>query len=563
MIRNASRLLAIGLLAGTLLLAGCGRDDGRPEVEPPKPGPIEQAEPPPAPASGTTAGTPQRPELPPLFRDIEKRTFQFFWDVTNEENGMTPDRFPSRPFASIASIGFALTAYPIGVENGWIGRRQAVDRTLLTLKFLRDAPQGEGVEGYAGNHGYFYHFLDMQDGHRFKPWVELSSVDTGLLMMGVLFAQSYYTGDDDREREIREVAEELYGRVEWPVMQQRGNLLSMGWFPERGYINHDWKGYNEAMLLMVLALGSPTHPVAPESWDEWLASYDKDWGVYQGQEYLSFGPHFGHQYSHVWIDFRGIRDRYMRSRGIDYFENSRRATYAQRQYAIENPMRWKDYSADIWGLTASDGPQVTNEDYEGEVREFRHYSARGAGISDFFDDGTIAPTAAIASLPFAPEIVVPATVAIHEKYGDFLFSSYGFLDSFNPSFNYDIPLKTGRLVPGRGWVASDYIGIDQGPILTMIANYRNEFVWNVMKTNPHIRRGLERAGFTGGWLEAQQKQEQAAAAEVEAAKQGEAGNSAAPADGGEVPAAPAGDAAATPAKTGAEATPASDARPAR
>lgn len=441
-----------------------------------------------------------KPELPPLFRDIERRTFQFFWDTTNEVNGLTPDRFPSRPFASIASVGFALTAYPIGIENNWVSRNQAVDRTLLTLKFFRDMPQGPQRTGKSGNKGFYYHFLDMQKGQRYDSWVELSSVDTTLLMMGVLFAQSYYDRDEPREKEIRDVAEELYRRVDWTWMQQNKPLISMGWYPESGFIKHDWAGYNEAMMVYVLALGSPTHPVSPDAWEVWTRTYNDVWGVYQDQEFLAFGPLFGHQYSHVWIDFKGIQDDYMRERGIDYFENSRRATLAQRSYAISNPMKWKDYSENVWGLTASDGPQQTLQDYRGEQREFRHYSSRGAGLRENFDDGTIAPTAAVASLPFAPEIVIPATVEMHSRYGEYIYSSYGFLDSFNRSFDYDIPLKTGRLVPGEGWVSSDYIGIDQGPILTMIANYRNGFVWNVMKKNEHIRKGLERAGFKGGWL---------------------------------------------------------------
>ena len=325
-------------------------------------------------------------------------------------------------------------------------------------------------------------------------------MDTGLLMMGVLFTQSYYDRDDAREKEIREIADTLYKRVDWQWLQQNKPLISMGWFPESGFIKHDWMGYNEAMLVYVLALGSPTHPVEPEAWTVWTRTYNDVWGVYQGEEFLAFGPLFGHQYSHVWIDFRGIQDDYMRERGIDYFENSRRAAYAQRAYAIANPMKWKDYGPELWGLTASDGPQQTLQEYRGEQRQFRHYSARGAGLRENFDDGTIAPTAAIASLPFAPEIVIPTTVSMHERYGEYIYSSYGFLDSFNPSFNYDIPLKTGRLVPNQGWVSSDYIGIDQGPILTMITNYRNEFVWNVMKRNAYIRTGLERAGFKGGWL---------------------------------------------------------------
>ncbi len=259
-------------------------------------------------------------------------------------------------------------------------------------------------------------------------------------------------------------------------------------------------GYNEAMMVYILALGSPTHPVSPDAWTVWTRTYDNDWGVYQGQEYLSFGPLFGHQYTHVWVDFRDIQDAYMRERGSTYFLNSRSAALAQREYAIANPMNWKDYGENVWGLTASDGPQNTTQEYRGEQRQFRHYSSRGAGLRENFDDGTIAPTAAIASIVFAPEEVIPATEEMHKRYGDYIYSSYGFLDSFNPSFNYDIPIKTGRLVPDRGWVASDYIGIDQGPILTMIANYRNDFVWDVMKKNPHIRKGLERAGFSGGWL---------------------------------------------------------------
>ncbi|AMU98302.1 glucoamylase family protein [Xanthomonas citri] len=512
---NTSRWLTIPLLLGALVVASCKQAEEPKVAE--KKAPVKvilvEAQLPPKPVK------PPLPPLPPLFSDIERRTFQFFWDTTNEVNGLSPDRFPSRPFASIASVGFALTAYPIGIENGWVSRNQAIDRTLTTLKFFRDAPMGPQKTGRAGYKGFYYHFLDMQQGNRYDSWVELSSVDTALLMMGVLFTQSYYDGEDPREKEIRQIADTLYKRVDWRWLQQRAPLISMGWFPESGFINHDWMGYNEAMMLYILALGSPTHGVDPDAWTSWTRTYNNDWGVYQGQEYLSFGPLFGHQYSHVWIDFRDIQDQYMRERGIDYFLNSRRATLAQRDYAIDNPMKWKDYGENVWGLTASDGPQNTSQEYRGEQRQFRHYSSRGAGLRENFDDGTIVPSAAISSIVFAPEVVIPATEEMHKRYGDFLYSSYGFLDSFNPSFNYDIPLKTGRMVPDRGWVASDYIAIDQGPILAMIANYQNEFVWNVMKKNPYIRAGLERAGFTGGWLTpegepqpAPQKDEQKAAA---------------------------------------------------
>ncbi|CBA15821.1 hypothetical protein XACN24_06275 [Xanthomonas albilineans] len=508
--RSSARILLLMMAAG-VLLTSCKKAE-EPKLVQKKPVQVILIE-------AQLPPKPVKPELPKLFSDIERRTFQFFWDTTNETNGLTPDRFPSRPFASIASVGFALTAYPIGIENGWISRKQAVDRTLTTLRFFRDAPLGPQRTGKAGYKGFYYHFLDMQNGRRYDSWVELSSVDTAMLMMGVLFAQSYYDGDDASEKQIRDIADTLYKRVEWGWLQQREPLISMGWFPESGFINHDWTGYNEAMMLYVLALGSPTHSVSPDAWTLWTRTYNNDWGVYYGQEYLSFGPMFAHQYSHVWIDFRDIQDEYMRERGIDYFLNSRRAVLAQREYAIANPMKWKDYGENVWGLTASDGPQNTEQDYHGDQRQFRHYSSRGAGLRENFDDGTLAPTAAIASLVFAPEVVIPAAEEMHKRYGDFIYSSYGFLDSFNPSFNYDIPLKTGRVVPGRGWVSSDYIGIDQGPILAMIANYRNEFVWNVMKKNKYIRTGLERAGFSGGWLtpdgEAQsvlKKDEQAAKA---------------------------------------------------
>lgn len=307
--------------------------------------------------------------LPTLFDDIERRTFDFFWETTGAENGLTPDRHPSRPFSSIAAVGFALTAYPIGVERDWITREQAATRTLTTLRFLRDAPTGPEAKGRSGYHGFYYHFLDMRSGQRFDSWVELSSVDTGLLMMGVLFAQSYYEGDNDAEREIRAIADDLYRRVEWDWMQARPPLISMGWMPEKqSFITHDWKGYNEAMLVYVLALGSPTHPVGPEAWQAWTRSYDRNWGEFQGQTHLRFAPQFGHQYSHVWIDFRGIHDAYMRDKGLDYFENSRRATLAQHAYAVANPMGWKGYDGKVWGLTASDGPQTTKQVYRGERR---------------------------------------------------------------------------------------------------------------------------------------------------------------------------------------------------
>lgn len=445
----------------------------------------------------------ERPTITPLVNELQKRTFRWFWDHT-QDNGLIPDRFPyQEPFSSIAGMGFAFTAYAVGAEQGWVTREQARDRTLKALRYLRGLPMGPSIGDDAGYHGFYYHFLDLSSGLRYARWVEVSSVDTTLLLGGVLFAQSYYDRDDSAETEIRNLAEDMYGAVDWPWLQARKPLISMGWVPEDGIIKHDWSGYDEAMLVYVLALGSPTHPVEPEAWTAWTKTYEASFGEFQGQKYLAFGPQFGHQYSHAWIDFRGIRDDWNRAQGFDYFENSRRATLAQRAYANANPMGWKGYGGDIWGLTASDGPQSTIQTYDGEARAFRHYSARGAGLDAAFDDGTIAPTAAVGSIAFAPEIVIPAIHALHDRYGEFIYGKYGFIDAFNPSFTYpDVELKMGRLLDNNhGWVDSDHIAIDQGPIVLMIENYRNEFVWNVMKKNPHIRRGLQRAGFRGGWLE--------------------------------------------------------------
>jgi hypothetical protein len=222
---------------------------------------------------------------------------------------------------------------------------------------------------------------------------------------------------------------------------------------------------------------------------------------YRGQMHVNFAPLFGHQYSHVWIDFRGLLDDSMAEKGLDYFENSRRATLAQRAYAIANPGGWKGYGPDVWGLTACDGPDV-KAIVNGREVTFWGYSARGAAGGEERDDGTLAPTAALGSLPFAPEIVVPAVAEMQRRYGAHLYSTYGFLDAFNPSVPDGAPVKAGRVVAGAGWFDTDYLGIDQGPILAMIENHRNGFVWRVMRGNPHVQRGLFRAGFRGGWLEA-------------------------------------------------------------
>jgi hypothetical protein len=414
---------------------------------------------------------------------------------------MAPDRFPSPSFASTAAIGFALTAYVVGSERGYVSRSQARLRTLRTLRFLESLPQGPDETGMGGYKGFFYHFVHMHNGQRFGT-SELSTVDTALLLGGVLLSQSYFDRDNRAEREIRDLAERLYGRVDWKWAQSRPPVLSHGWRPESGFLRFDWRGYNEAMLMYILALGSPTNAIEPEAWTEWMRTYPKSYGKFGGQEFLSFGPHFGHQYSHVWIDFRGIYDEFNREKGFDYFENSRRASYAQREYARQNPMRWRGYDSEIWGLTACDGPADTVQIYNNEERGFFTYAARSTASIHLLDDGTIAPTAAVASIAFAPEIVIPTIRAFRSRFGEHLYQKYGFLDAVNPSFTFtDVPLRHGRIVANIGWVADDYLGIDQGPIVAMIENYRSGLIWSIMRSNPHIRRGLQRAGFTGGWLD--------------------------------------------------------------
>ncbi|MHB1615852.1 MAG: glucoamylase family protein [Metallibacterium sp.] len=454
--------------------------------------------------TGTTSLTLQvEPALPASFVQLEQRTFEYFWNTTNPANGLAPDHYPGSPFASIAATGFALTAYPIGVQNGWITRAQAEQRVLTTLKFFYNAPQGNAASGDTGYQGFFYHFLDLNTGLRYGTTTGLSSMDNALLMAGVLFDASYFNDGSATDNQIQALANALYQHVDWTWMAQSdAPLINLDWTPESGFSPYNWQGYNEAMILYIEALGSPTYPLPASAWTDWTATYPNFWGNYYGREQLSFGPLFGSQYSQAWIDFRGIQDAYMKSKGIDYFINSRRATESQQAYAEANPGGWTGYGADLWGLTACDGPgNFSFTSGNGQTRTFKGYAARGAGIQDSFDDGTIAPTAALGSIVFAPSIVIPTVQAMQSNYGAYILGQYGYYDAFNPSFQYSgVTPYSGAVVPGVGWVDSEYLGIDQGPILLMLENYRSGFVWNVMRQNPDIQLGLQRAGFTGGWL---------------------------------------------------------------
>jgi hypothetical protein len=442
-------------------------------------------------ATGASAG---RTRNDAFLDDVQRRTFAYFWDTTNPANGLARDRYPRPSFASMAAVGFALTAYPIGVHRGFVSRSAAAERTASTLRFLANAPQGDAPSGMTGFKGFFYHFVDMERGARFEK-TELSTVDTALLLGGILFAKGYF--DRPEEVEIRELADRIYARVDWTWAQARPPTIALGWSPEEGHLPYDWVAYSEGMLVYLLALGSATHPVQRAAWQGWAAGLPRHWGTEEGRDLVRFPPLFGHQYSHLWVDFRGIRDSFMREKGLDYFENSRRAVLAQRDYAIRNSMQWNGYGPRLWGLTACDGPADVKLVVEGKPREFRTYAARGPGQ---FDDGTIAPTAVGGSVPFAPDLCIDTLMAMKADHGNLLYRQYGYIDALNLSIPPNVDFKHGAFVPKRGWYDGDYLGIDQGPIIAMIENHRSGLIWNVMRRDPHIRRGLTRAGFTGGWL---------------------------------------------------------------
>lgn len=464
------------VLGSALALAAC---NGRPVPAPPRPLSAPDGD----------------PEL--LLDDIQRRAFFYFWETTSPRNGLVPDRWPTPSFVSIAAIGFALTGYLVGEKRGWVSRAEARERTLATLAFLAGQPQAPAMPS-SGWRGFFYHFLGATRGWRFAR-SELSTIDTALLMAGVLAAQTWFDGDDPHEARIRSLAEQLYRAVEWPWFVKRSPLLAMGWHPESGFLTDDWSIYNEGLILYILALGSPTHPLPAATWSDWTAGFAPSWGARWGEPHFQFGPMFGHQYSHVWIDFRGITDAVTAARGIDYFENSRRATLAQRAYAVANPDGYVGYGSEEWGLTACDGPADIRMVIGGRPRRFWSYAARGPGERD---DGTLAPTALLGSLPFAPEAVLSTIAALYASHGAHIYGPYGFFDAFNRTLITAPPagFRHGRLKPGFGWVADDWLGIDQGPILLMIENHRSGMIWNLMKQNPHVRRGLTRAGFAGGWL---------------------------------------------------------------
>lgn len=418
---------------------------------------------------------------------IQRKSFRYFLNEANPENGLVLDKTAENWPASIAATGFALASYPIAVERGFMSRTAAVERTLATLRFFWKSPQGPESDA-TGHKGFYYHFLDLHTGRR--AWnCELSTVDSAFLLAGALAAGVYFNADTNDEHEIRTLADGLYLRTDWQWAQNRGETLTHGWKPKRGFLKSRWSGYDEAILLYILGLGSPTFPLPESSYAAWTSTYQ--WVLAYGYEYLYSGPLFTHQFSHVWVDFRGIQDKFMREKGSDYFENSRRATYVQHQYALDNPHNFSGYGRDCWGITASDGPGPKTVHVNGIKRKFFNY--RGRGVPYGPDDGTIAPWAVVSSLPFAPEIVLPTMDYYINHYKLAKSNPYGFKATFNPTY----PSKTGH---PSGWISPWHYRINQGPIILMIENYRSGLLWQLMRGCSYISRGLQRAGFNGGWV---------------------------------------------------------------
>ena len=419
-----------------------------------------------------------------LLDRLQRAAFGYFRQALNPANGLIADTSRENSPCSIAVVGFALSAYPVAVERGWMTRADAVERSLATLRFFHDSDQSGSPEA-SGYKGFYYHFLDIHTGAR--VWrSELSMVDTALLIAGALTAGRYFTANTADEIQLRELVDVLYRRIDWHWAQDGEATIRQGWKPECGFLRYGWDGYNEAIVLYVLALASPTHPIEGDRYEAWTATYQ--WENLYGYEFLYAGPLFVHQFSHAWIDFRGIQDRFMREKRCDYFENSRRATEVQREYARRNPRRFAGYDENCWGLTACDGPSNQLTELANERRRLFGYAARGVPYGP--DDGTLGGWAALASLPFAPEIALCAVRNMLHRYPEML-SADRYTSSFNPTL----------ASADRGaWVSAGHFGLDQGIVVMMIENHRTQLIWRLMRDCPYVGIGLRRAGFRGGWL---------------------------------------------------------------
>jgi len=415
-----------------------------------------------------------------FLNELQKKSFHYFLDLYNPDNGLIPDTNEKESPASITGVGFALSSYPIAVEKKLFSRAEAAKRTLVTLRFLFNSEQSEKPEA-TGYKGFYYHFLDMKTGRR--TWKsELSFIDTGFLLAGVICAAEYFHKNNPAENEIQKLATAIIDRVDWCWALDNRKALSHGWHPESGFIHYDWEGYSEAILLYCLALGADKLAISNESFEAWSSTYQ--WENIYDVDFLYAGPFFIHLFSHAWIDFREIRDKFMCEKKIDYFENTRRAIQVQKSYCLQNPKSFIGYQKNCWGITADEGPSNNKQILSGDEIVFFGYSARGVPYGP--DDGTIAPWASVASLPFDPDSALDAIKHLRETYPQ-LQGQYGFKCSFNLSVT---PV----------WCPERFFAMDVGIIIMMIENAQSGLIWNLMKKSSIIQRGLKRAGFNGGWL---------------------------------------------------------------
>jgi hypothetical protein len=395
-----------------------------------------------------------------FLEDLERRSFQYFWEEADPQTGLVPDRArmdgsaldeSHSNVASIAATGFGLTGLCIADDRGWLPKSQVRERTRNTLRFFANRALHE--------RGWFYHWMDAKTGER--RWKsEVSSIDTALLLAGVLTVRQYFEGD----KEIVALATKIYERVDFRWMLNGDPLLlSHGWKPESGFLKPRWDTYSEETILLLLAIGSPTHSIQPASWYAlWRDRYR-----YEGFAYFTtIGvPLFMHQYSHAWIDYRNRRET--KGDRIDYFDNSVNATLAHRKFCMNLAHDFPAFGPNVWGITASDSA--------------KGYLAWGGPPRDPAIDGTVVPSAAGGSLMFTPEVSVAALRAMHAKYRDPIFGKYGFIDAFNPN---------------TGWFDTDVIGINAGIILLSAENARTGNVWRWFMRNPEIPRAMQRVGLT-------------------------------------------------------------------
>jgi hypothetical protein len=389
-----------------------------------------------------------------FLEDLERRSFQYFWDHAGKATGLVLDRTRTdgapadedhRTVASIAATGFGLTAICIATERRWVKRDAARERVRTTLRFFADRALQE--------HGWFYHWMDINSGDRM--WKsEVSSIDTALLLAGALTARQYFHDDE----EVVRSATTIYERIDFPwMLNGHPTLLSMGWHPESGFIKARWDDYSEHPILYLLAIGSPTHPITPEAWYAWK----RNWNYYKGYKYLGRTPLFTYQYSQAWIDFRGRREG--KGEHLDYFANSVTATLAHRQFCLDLAKEFPGYGPNVWGISASDS--------------VKGYVAWGGPPRDRAIDGTVVPYAAAGSSMFVPGLAVAAVRTMRAKYRT-AYGKYGFADAFNPN---------------TGWIDRDVIGIDLGITILSVENARSEFVWRWFMKNPEINRALDLA----------------------------------------------------------------------